>query len=116
LGGIVAYANEVKTDVLGIDPGLADRHGVVSEAVAVGMATEVARALNATVGIGVTGIAGPGGGSPQKPVGTVWYAVSMRGRPVARREVFLGDRDDVRERAAHATLGLLLRILDEGGE
>lgn len=112
LGGVVAYANEVKSGVLGIDEDLIRQEGVVSEAVAKAMASGVAREMKASVGVGVTGIAGPDGGSPEKPVGTVWYAVFHGGKTVVRRELFLGDREAVRERAAHATLGLLLRVLD----
>jgi nicotinamide-nucleotide amidase len=114
-GGVVAYANEVKTGFLGVDGGLIERDGVVSESVAKAMAVGVAQKLNTSVGIGVTGIAGPGGGSAEKPVGTVFLAVSVGGETVARREVLLGDREAVRGRAAHAALGLLLRILKERG-
>jgi nicotinamide-nucleotide amidase len=111
-GGVVAYANEIKTSVLGIDRGILDEAGVVSELVAGALAEGVARKLNASVGIGVTGVAGPGGGSEEKPVGTVCYAVALRGRTLTRKEVFLGDRSAIRERSAHATLGFLLRVLD----
>jgi nicotinamide-nucleotide amidase len=112
LGGVVAYADEVKAGVLGVNREVIRRDGVVSEAVAESMAVGVARELKASVGIGVTGIAGPGGGSPEKPVGTVCYAISLCGKAQSRRERFLGDREAVRERAAHAVLGLLLRGLD----
>ncbi|MFH1765743.1 MAG: CinA family nicotinamide mononucleotide deamidase-related protein [Gemmatimonadota bacterium] len=112
LGGVVAYADEVKAGVLGVGRELIRRNGVVSEAVAEAMAVGVARELEASVGVGVTGIAGPGGGSPGKPVGTVCYAISLCGKVQGRRELFLGNREAVRERAAHAVLGLLLRLLD----
>ena len=112
LGGVVAYANEVKTGILGVEEELIRNDGVVGEAVAKAMARGVARELKASVGMGVTGIAGPGGGTPEKPVGTVCYAVSLGGETVARKELFLGDREAVRERAAQATLGLLLRLLE----
>jgi nicotinamide-nucleotide amidase len=84
----------------------------VSEAVAGALAEGASRSLGASVGLGVTGVAGPGGGSPEKPVGTVCYAVCRSGGTVTRRERFLGDRDDVRARSAHAALGLLLRFLE----
>ena len=113
VGGVVAYANEVKAEILGIEEALIGKHGVVSEPVAKGMAAGVSRLLNTTLGMGVTGIAGPGGGSPEKPVGTVCYAVSFDGETMARRERFLGDREAVRDRAAHAALGFLLRLLRE---
>ena len=112
LGGLVAYANEVKTGVLGIEEELIQKDGVVSEAVAKAMASSVARGMGASVGIGVTGIAGPEGGTEEKPVGTVCFAVAYAGKDVVRRELFLGDREAVRARAAHATLGLLLKLLD----
>lgn len=112
LGGVVAYANEVKTGVLGVDEGLIRKDGVVGEAVAKALAEGVARKLEASVGMGVTGIAGPDGNTPGKPVGTVCYAVSLGGETVARREVFPGNREAVRERAGHAALALLLRLLE----
>ena len=112
LGGLVAYANDVKSGTLGIDESLIRQEGVVSEAIAKALASRVAEKMNASVGVGVTGIAGPGGGSLDKPVGTVWYAVSRGGKMAVRKELFLGDREAVRQRAAHATLGLLLRVLD----
>jgi len=112
-GGVVAYANEVKAEILGIEEELIGRDGVVSESVAKGMAVGVAKRLNTSVGIGVTGIAGPQGGSADKPVGTVCYAVFMGGETMAWRELFPGDREAVRDRAAHAVLGSLLRLLEE---
>jgi nicotinamide-nucleotide amidase len=112
LGGIVAYDNRVKTGLLGIDESLIREVGVVSEAVADAMARGVARCLGASVGVGVTGVAGPGGGSREKPVGTVCYAVSYQGASIVRKELFLGDRGSVRERSAHAALGLVFRVLE----
>jgi len=112
VGGVVAYANEVKVGALGVSPGTLAVEGAVSGVVASEMALGVARSLGTEVGIGVTGIAGPTGGSDEKPVGTVWYAVALDGRAVARGERFPGDREAVRERAAQAALFLLLRVLD----
>jgi nicotinamide-nucleotide amidase len=112
VGGVVAYANAVKVDVLGVDAGVLDREGAVSEAMARRMALGVARRLGAQTGIGVTGVAGPGGGTEAKPVGTVWYAAALNDRSVAMMERFPGDRESVRERAAQAALFLLLRLLD----
>ena len=112
LGGVVAYSNEVKAGILGVDEGLFERDGVVSEAVATAMAVGVAQRLGASVGVGVTGIAGPDGGSVEKPVGTVYYSVSLGGKPKSQRGLFLGNREAVRARAAHAALLLLLRLLD----
>jgi len=112
LGGVVAYANDVKTRQLGVEPDLIEAHGAVSEVVARRMAEGVARTFGADAAISVTGVAGPGGGSPDKPVGTVWHAASYQGRTVAELHTFQGNRDAVRERAAQAALFLLLRLLD----
>ena len=113
LGGIVAYANEIKTDHLGVPPGVLRDHGAVSREVAEAMASGVAAALGARFGIGITGIAGPDGGTSERPVGTVWYAVFSDRETVARRASFLGGREDIRERAAQAALNLLLRVLED---
>ncbi len=75
-GGIVAYANEVKVAVLGVDPRAIEEYGAVSEEVALQMATQVRERLRTDIGVGITGIAGPTGGTPEKPVGTVWVAVA----------------------------------------
>jgi nicotinamide-nucleotide amidase len=115
MGGIVAYANEIKSRVLGIHSRIMEERGVVSEAVAAAMAEGVARALGTRVGIGVTGIAGPEGGTPEKPVGTVCFAIALPEGTTTRREWFPGDRKDVRERSAQAALGLLLRLLEREG-
>lgn len=115
LGGVVAYDNAVKEGILGLPRDLIDEVGAVSEEVAGRMAAAVAGKLGASVGAGITGIAGPGGGTPEKPVGTVWYAVHLDGRTLSRRDVFPGDRELIRERAAQATMGLLLRCLREVG-
>ena len=113
LGGIVAYANTIKTDLLGVSPGVLRNHGAVSQEVAEAMARGVAEVFGATFGIGITGIAGPDGGTPDRPVGTVWYAVFSPGETVARRDLFLGGREDIRERAAQAALNLLLRVMED---
>jgi nicotinamide-nucleotide amidase len=112
LGGVVAYANEVKVAQLGVDPEVIAAQGAVSEAVARAMASGVAARLGADCGLGITGVAGPGGGTDDKPVGTVWYAAAVRERTVSRLERFPGDRMAVRERAAQAALFLLLGLLE----
>jgi len=112
LGGVIAYDNAVKVGQLGISQELLDVEGAVSQGVAEGMATGVARLFGAQAGIGVTGVAGPGGGTEEKPVGTVWYAASLGGRVVSRMERILGDRDSVRERGAQAALALLFNLLE----
>lgn len=112
LGGVVAYSNQAKVRHLGVESGMLERHGAVSAPVAAGMAEGVARAFGAGAGIGVTGIAGPGGGTAEKPVGTVWYAAWYRERLAVRGQRFPGDREAVRERSAQAALMLLLRLLE----
>ena len=102
-GGVVAYANEVKQSLLRVPESLIREKGVVSEPVARAMATGVAEALGTSVGMGVTGIAGPGGGSKEKPVGTVCFAVVVSGRVESRTERLLGDRKAVRARAVSYT-------------
>lgn len=111
-GGVVAYANAAKVSLLGVDEDALLRGGAVSEAVAAAMAAGVARRMGTQVGVGVTGVAGPGGGTEEKPVGTVWMAAAVHGRVVTRHESFAGDREAVRERAAQGVLFLLLRVLD----
>jgi nicotinamide-nucleotide amidase len=110
-GGVIAYADRVKLDLLGIEEGLLAESGAVSEAVAAGMARGVADLLDTDVGVGVTGIAGPGGGTEEKPVGTVWFAVAVRGRVRTSHQVFSGDREAVRERATQAALLLLYEMV-----
>lgn len=114
VGGVVAYSNAVKVTELGVSPDDLDRHGAVSEEVALQMAGGVRERFGASVGIGITGVAGPGGGSAEKPVGTVWLAIAV-GESVDARLISLpGDRESVRERAAQAALGWLYRRLSRG--
>jgi PncC family amidohydrolase len=108
LGGVIAYDNGVKAHVLGVDEGLLEREGAVSEPVAVAMALGVRRLLNADLGVSVTGIAGPSGGTPEKPVGTVFIALADRtGHTVVRSFRWEGDRQANKERSAQAALDLL---------
>ncbi|HJU88598.1 MAG TPA: competence/damage-inducible protein A [Gemmatimonadaceae bacterium] len=109
LGGIVAYDNGVKTRLLDVDPQLIEQHGAVSEEVASAMAAGVGARLGCDVGIGITGIAGPDGGTPEKPVGTVWIAVQFpwAARTLGRR--YIGDREEIRMRACQAALDIVRR-------
>jgi nicotinamide-nucleotide amidase len=109
VGGVVAYSNEVKVSELGVSPADIAEHGAVSEPVAKQMARGVRERFSASAGIGVTGVAGPGGGTPEKPVGTVWLAISLGDSAEARMVSLPGDRNAVRERAAQAALGWLHR-------
>lgn len=111
LGGVVSYSNSVKTAALRVPPDLLERFGAVSEETARAMA-EGARALTgATHAVAITGIAGPDGGSAEKPVGTVWFAIATSGGTTAFTRRFRGDRDAVRERATVTALDALRRSL-----
>ena len=106
-GGVVAYSNDVKVRHLGVDPASLEEHGAVSRVVALEMAAGAARRFRAGLAMAVTGIAGPGGGTPEKPVGTVWLAVALAGgRAVAAQERFPGDRDSVRRASVARVLEL----------
>lgn len=114
LGGVTAYHNRVKVAVLGVPPRLLRRAGAVSPGVAAAMARGARRALGADRGLSVTGVAGPGGGSPGKPVGLVYAAVSAPGRTRWRAARYDGDRAAVRARALELALNLLLEDLEAG--
>ena len=118
LGGAITYSNECKHRQLGVPTELIETHGAVSEQVAVVMAMEAARRFGADCALSTTGIAGPGGGTDDKPVGTVWIGLCVaRGdRPLvlARRFVFPGDREWVRDRTVKSALQMMrLQLLGE---
>ena len=110
---VVAYGNAAKIDLLGVPAALIDEHGAVSEPVATAMAVGVAAGAAAQVGIGITGIAGPSGGTPDKPVGTVYVAVSAADGPRVRAFRFLGERAFVKRQASQAALDMVRRMLDD---
>jgi nicotinamide-nucleotide amidase len=111
-GGVVAYANEAKAGLLGVDPALIEAHGAVSEPVAEAMAEGALRRFGADIAVAVTGVAGPGGGSEEKPVGTVCFSVALGGGPALTRTTRLpGNRADVRDRSTTVAMHLLLRAL-----
>ncbi|MBW3534351.1 MAG: nicotinamide-nucleotide amidohydrolase family protein [Gemmatimonadetes bacterium] len=112
VGGVVAYADAVKIRELGLEPAVLEREGAVSEAVARAMAEGVARRMGTDAGIGITGVAGPTGGTEAKPVGLVWYAAHVGGRTRAGHRRFPGDRESVRERSGQAALALLLGLVE----
>ncbi|MEO6835382.1 MAG: competence/damage-inducible protein A [Candidatus Tumulicola sp.] len=115
-GGIVAYENAVKIALLGVDASAIERDGAVSEAVARAMARGARTRLHADVAIATTGIAGPGGGTPEKPVGLVWFAIDDAGdRGRAWRMQLRGDRAAVQSRATTIGLGLLWKHLATTG-
>jgi nicotinamide-nucleotide amidase len=113
MGGVICYSNELKTSLLGVDPGMIAADGAVSESVASAMALGAIRRLGVDLAVAVTGIAGPGGGSEAKPVGTVWLAIADGDVVEARRVRIPGDRHNVRVRAAQGALALLDRRLQD---
>jgi len=112
VGGVVAYADRIKDEWLEVPLGLLEAHGAVSEGVARTMAEGIRRRMGVEIGVGVTGIAGPGGEAPGKPVGTVWFAVTGSEGTQAQRIWFSGDREEVRERAAQHALHLTFRYVE----
>ncbi|MGZ3443069.1 MAG: competence/damage-inducible protein A [Polyangia bacterium] len=111
LGGVIAYANELKRELLGVKQETLDAHGAVSEPTALEMADGVRARTGATWGIAVTGIAGPDGGSADKPVGTVFIAVTSASVKEVRRLFWPAERELVRQLSAHAALHLLFKTL-----
>ena len=111
LGGIVAYGNEVKMSQLGVPAGLIDEHGAVSAEVAAAMAMGARERLGADVAVSVTGVAGPGGGTEDKPVGLVYFHVETPDGGRGSSFSFPGDRDSIRRRAVVASLHLARRLL-----
>jgi nicotinamide-nucleotide amidase len=119
LGGGVVYSNEAKVQLAGVDPELIDRFGAVSTEVAEALAEGIAERFGADLGVGITGIAGPGGGTPDKPVGVVCFSVWMRAgtvparpaRRLTRRTVLPGSRSDIRDRSVTVAMHMLRRVL-----
>lgn len=112
-GGIVAYSNEAKTSQAGVPRELIQTHGAVSEEVARALADGARTRLGADVGVGITGVAGPGGGSEEKPVGLVWLSVCLDGGELTRKVNLPGGRADVRDRATTVALHLVRRALGD---
>ena len=108
--GFITYSNQAKVESLGIDRVLLETHGAVSEQIARAMAFGAVRHSHAQVSVAVTGVAGPGGGSPDKPVGTVWFGFSVHGRLTSEPRRFDGDRAAVREATKVHALRRLLEL------
>ena len=111
LGGIVAYANQAKMALLGVHQTTLDAKGAVSQETVLEMALGVRRALGADIGVAVSGIAGPGGGTPDKPVGLVWIGLSAADASEAHRFIFQGERLAVKEQSAEAALQMVVAYL-----
>jgi nicotinamide-nucleotide amidase len=109
--GYVTYSNAAKNEMLGVPPSVIEDYGAVSEAVANAMASAALRQSEADYAVAVTGVAGPGGGSEEKPVGTVWIAVASHDQLQARCHRFDGDRSAVREATLVSAVEALLEIL-----
>lgn len=116
LGGVVAYSNRAKTELLGVESGIIREKGAVSPETALAMARGARKVFGSTVGAAITGIAGPGGGSPEKPVGLVYISLAgPRGEKV-ERHVFAGSRDEIKLRAARRAIALLVEAAGRGDE
>jgi nicotinamide-nucleotide amidase len=109
--GFVTYSNEAKTELLGVDAALIAAHGAVSEPVARAMAAGAVAHSLAQVSVAVTGVAGPTGGSPDKPVGTVWFGWSVDGQVRTEHRRFDGDRAAVRAATVHHALQTLVQLI-----
>lgn len=113
-GGVIAYANAAKRDVLEIPRGTLEEHGAVSEPVCRRMARAVQRRFESDLGLSITGVAGPGGGTEEKPVGLVYVGVADRSREQVRCFEFDGDRAEVRVRSVRAALEGALAFFSPG--
>lgn len=114
VGGVIAYDDDVKVRLLGVDPATLREHGAVSEETVREMATGIRRCLGAQIGIAITGVAGPSGGSAEKPVGLVWLAADVNERVRASHRIYPGSREEIRQRATQAALDLVRRMLGDG--
>lgn len=115
--GYVTYANTAKTRLLGVPEAMLDTHGAVSEAVVKAMVAGACRECGAGLAVAASGVAGPDGGSEDKPVGTVWLAWGNADQQQAERFVFPGDRQAVREQAVRQALaGLVVRLAEKVGD
>lgn len=113
LGGVISYSNDAKANLLGVDRETLKAKGAVSEEVALQMAAGARRALGADVGVGVTGVAGPGGSTATKPIGLVYIAVSSSEASVCRRNLFKGSRSSIKRQSAEKALVMLKELLDK---
>ena len=111
VGGVIAYDNDVKTGLLNVSPATIGTHGAVSEETARAMASGIRERMGTQIAIAVTGIAGPDGGTPEKPVGLVWIAAEVDGRARASSRVYPGNREEIRQRASQGALDLVRRML-----
>jgi nicotinamide-nucleotide amidase len=111
IGGVIAYDDEVKVRLVGVDRATLRDHGAVSEQTVREMVAGIRRAMDAQIAVAITGIAGPDGGTAEKPVGLVWIAADVDGRVRASHRIYPGNREEIRQRAAQAALDLIRRML-----
>lgn len=110
--GVVSYANSIKQQLLSVDASILEEQGAVSESVVVGMAAGVRELAHANLSVAVSGVAGPGGGSQDKPVGTVWFAWQSPTQIKTSRQFFLGDRNRIQSAATEFALRGLIEMLE----
>jgi nicotinamide-nucleotide amidase len=111
LGGVVSYSNQLKSAWVDVPAAIIESRGAVSAEVAVALADGIRRRTGSTIGVGITGVAGPGGGTPEKPIGLVHIALADGNVPVGRRSQFPGDRERVRWQASQTALDMLRRYI-----
>jgi nicotinamide-nucleotide amidase len=111
IGGVIAYADDVKVRELGVPRTMLEAHGAVSEPVVRAMAEGARNRFGAELALAITGVAGPGGGTPDKPVGLVWICAAFGDRVEPRKLQSWGDRQEVRYRAAQAAMDLARRLV-----
>ena len=108
IGGVIAYSNTIKERLLGVSSALIEKHGAISKQTALGMAKGIRRLARTEIGIGVTGIAGPTGGTKAKPVGLVYIALVTRKRQIIKEFRFKGSRKNIKFQASEAALKMLI--------
>ncbi len=111
LGGVTSYANQVKVSLLQVSQATLEVHGAVSAETVLEMARGVRLALGADIGVSISGIAGPSGGTPEKPVGTVWIGLSSARDELARHFLWQGDRLTIKQQSVEAALRLLVEYM-----
>ena len=110
---VVTYSNEAKTKYAAVNPETIEKYNVVSENVAKEMAEGIAKECGANIGVGITGLAGPGGGTEELPVGTVCFGLSINGNTVTYKQVFSGDRQQVRYASVDFVITKLIELLNK---
>ncbi len=112
-GGIIAYSNEIKNKIIGVKKRTLKNFGAVSKQTASEMAMGIKRIMGTDAGIAITGIAGPGGGTKNKPVGLVYIGVILSKKIKVEKNIFSGNRQQIREKACEQALRLLIQMLEE---